>query len=177
MAASFDAEDLAFFRARMGKVRPSRASARVATKASAEPTCSDALRERQLAAQQAVESKPAPQVDANSVLRWQQPQLGASHLAGLSSGRGIDQQAQLDLHGLNVEQARRRVSLFIKRCQSLGHRRALIVHGKGLHSEDGLPRLKSELTTWLRAEPKVLAYCSALPADGGTGALYVSLAS
>ena len=59
-----------------------------------------------------------------------------------------------------------------------GKRCVLLVHGRGLHSPDQLPVLKEALLGWLaggRFGRLVLAFCSARPADGGAGALYVLL--
>ena len=48
-----------------------------------------------------------------------------------------------------------------------------IVHGKGL--QNGQPLIKTCVNGWLRQIPQVLAFVSALPRDGGTGAAYVLL--
>ena len=50
-----------------------------------------------------------------------------------------------------------------------------IVHGKGLRSRQGQPVLKVKVNHWLRQREEVLAFCSARPVDGGTGAVYVLL--
>jgi DNA-nicking Smr family endonuclease len=52
-----------------------------------------------------------------------------------------------------------------------------IVHGKGLRSGHRGPVLKAMVGAMLRKLGPVLAYVSARPVDGGTGALYVLLAS
>lgn len=50
-----------------------------------------------------------------------------------------------------------------------------IVHGKGNGSRHRGPVLKQKLNYWLRQRDEVLAFCSARPVDGGTGAVYVLL--
>jgi DNA-nicking Smr family endonuclease len=50
-----------------------------------------------------------------------------------------------------------------------------IVHGKGLRSSQKGPVLKNKVAGWLQQRDEVLAYASARPADGGTGAVYVLL--
>ena len=50
-----------------------------------------------------------------------------------------------------------------------------IIHGKGKSSEGKLPVLKGKVNAWLRQWDQVLAFCSARPNDGGTGAVYVLL--
>ncbi len=84
-------------------------------------------------------------------------------------------QAELDLHGLVVADAARALARFIDECRDQGVRFARIVHGKGLGSPDALPVLKVQVDRWLKLRPEVLAFCSATPSDGGTGALYVLL--
>jgi len=51
-----------------------------------------------------------------------------------------------------------------------------IIHGKGLRSENG-PRLKIMTRQVLRDHPRVLAFTSCKPADGGDGAVNVLLKS
>ena len=53
--------------------------------------------------------------------------------------------------------------------------RVRIVHGKGLGSGPRGPVLKGAVNVWLRNSAAVLAFSSARPVDGGTGALYVLL--
>jgi DNA-nicking Smr family endonuclease len=56
----------------------------------------------------------------------------------------------------------------------------LIVHGRGLGSKDNIPVLKEKLQAWLTRGAigrHVLAFTSARPWDGGTGAVYVLLRS
>jgi DNA-nicking Smr family endonuclease len=87
-------------------------------------------------------------------------------------------QAHLDLHGLNREQARASVAEFIRKSHWDGKRCVLIVHGRGLGSKDNIPVLKNKLAAWLTRGAigrRVLAFTSAKPYDGGTGAVYVLL--
>lgn len=87
-------------------------------------------------------------------------------------------QAHLDLHGLTREPARDEVVAFIDRAQRAGYRCVRIVHGRGLNSKDRIPVLKLSLKSWLergRVAKAVLAFCSARPQDGGSGAVYVLL--
>jgi DNA-nicking Smr family endonuclease len=51
-----------------------------------------------------------------------------------------------------------------------------IVHGKGINSTDSLPVLKNVVDRVLRQRSDVLAFHSAPPAQGGTGAVLVLLA-
>lgn len=84
-------------------------------------------------------------------------------------------QAQLDLHGMNSDDARRSVSQFIAECRQFDIRCVRIVHGKGFGSVNGEPVLKRKLRNWLIQKEDVLAFCQARPADGGSGAAIVLL--
>ncbi|HED16632.1 MAG TPA: DNA mismatch repair protein MutS [Gammaproteobacteria bacterium] len=83
--------------------------------------------------------------------------------------------AELDLHGLTVNQAREALAQFLSECQQHNSRAVRIIHGKGLGSAHRGPVLKNSVNKWLPQRHEVLAFCSATPADGGTGAVYVLL--
>jgi len=80
----------------------------------------------------------------------------------------------LDLHGLTVEQARNELLEFLGECEAAGVSHAIIVHGKGFRSKDK-PVIKPMVNRWLPAVDNVLAFHSAQPKDGGSGAVYVLL--
>ena len=82
-------------------------------------------------------------------------------------------QATLDLHGLIVDEARSAVAQFLMSAGAQGLRSVKIIHGKGGH---GSAILRNKVYQWLPQCAKVLAFCSALPKDGGTGAVYILLA-
>ncbi len=81
----------------------------------------------------------------------------------------------IDLHGMTVDAARDYLLEFLSECEADGSRGIIIVHGKGYSSPGKKPVIKPMVNRWLRAAPTVLAFCSALPKDGGTGAVYVLL--
>ncbi|MCB1735323.1 MAG: Smr/MutS family protein [Gammaproteobacteria bacterium] len=83
--------------------------------------------------------------------------------------------AELDLHGMTAPIARQHVAHFLNDARHAGIRCVRIIHGKGRGSSNKGPVLKVKLNTWLRQRHDVLAYCSARPQDGGTGAAYVLL--
>jgi DNA-nicking Smr family endonuclease len=85
-------------------------------------------------------------------------------------------QAELDLHRMTRRQAKPAVAEFIVSCKTAGRRCVRIIHGKGNGSFNKEPILKRKLDLWLRQRGDVLAFCSARPVDGGTGAVYVLLA-
>lgn len=84
-------------------------------------------------------------------------------------------QAETDLHGLTVPRARAELNGFLAECLREGLGCVRIIHGKGLRSGNGGPVLKSKVARWLKQTSRVVAYTSARPVDGGTGALYVLL--
>jgi len=86
-------------------------------------------------------------------------------------------EARVDLHGLRARDASRRVQRALDAAHAAGQRCVLIVHGRGTHSAEGAV-LRTELPRWLadpRTAPLVMAFASARPSDGGTGATYVLL--
>jgi DNA-nicking Smr family endonuclease len=87
-------------------------------------------------------------------------------------------QDHIDLHGLTREEAEAAVREFLAKSYRLGLRCVLIVHGRGLNSPESFPVLKEGLPIWLgrgSAKRIVLAFATARPYDGGTGAVYVLL--
>jgi len=97
-------------------------------------------------------------------------------LAKLRQGYfGLD--AEIDLHGLSSNEAKRQLLDFLHSCVKEGCRCVHIVHGKGYRSQDPFPILKNNINLWLRQHKDVQAFCSASPKDGGTGAVYVLLYS
>ena len=85
--------------------------------------------------------------------------------------------AQLDLHGCTVPDARDALSEFLAGCKRTAAHCVRIVHGKGLRSPQQEPVLKARVAAWLAQRDEVLAYCQARAADGGGGAVVVLLRS
>ena len=84
----------------------------------------------------------------------------------------------IDLHGFTKQEAEVELKEFLIRSYKLGLRCVLIVHGRGLNSPESLPVIKEGLPRWLAQGPirkLVLAFATARPYDGGTGAIYVLL--
>jgi DNA-nicking Smr family endonuclease len=84
-------------------------------------------------------------------------------------------EAELDLHGLRVEEARQALSHFLHHCRLAKAQCVRIIHGKGYRSQQQQPVLKAKVNHWLRQRNEVLAFCSARPRDGGNGAVYLLL--
>ncbi|MEJ2680307.1 MAG: Smr/MutS family protein [Gammaproteobacteria bacterium] len=81
----------------------------------------------------------------------------------------------LDLHHHTLSRASERVFEFVQYHYAAGHRKVHIIHGHGVNSKAEPALLKRYCAHWLKTMPSVLAYHSASPCDGGTGALYVLL--
>ena len=84
--------------------------------------------------------------------------------------------AEIDLHEMSSAVARDAVRLFLDDCRRAGELCVRIVHGKGLRSKAHGPVLKRMTDSMLRQRADVLAFASARPAQGGTGAVVVLLA-
>lgn len=86
-------------------------------------------------------------------------------------------QAEIDLHGLTVPEAKEELRTFLAHALEHHFRCVRIIHGKGLRSGHRGPVLKGAVSSVLRRIGPVLAYVSARQVDGGTGAVYVLLAT
>lgn len=82
---------------------------------------------------------------------------------------------ELDLHNMNAEAARASLDSFIADARGRMITCVKVIHGKGLRSKGDGPVLKRLVSHWLRRHPAVVAFASARPNDGGTGAVYVLL--
>lgn len=79
----------------------------------------------------------------------------------------------VDLHGCTLEQAREAVLQLMAEARAEGITVVKIVHGKG--QINGQAMLKTAVNGWLRQLTEVLAFVSADPRHGGTGAVMVLL--
>lgn len=113
-------------------------------------------------------------VETGETLFFARPGPSARTLKRLRRGQ-LRVDAELDLHGKTVAEAQHALAPFLMECGSLGIRCVRIIHGKGFGSPHGIPVIKSKLDRWLRLRDDVLAFSSARPVDGGTGAVYVLL--
>ncbi len=114
------------------------------------------------------------ELETGEELSYARPGLQHRVLRKLRRGQ-YSLQAELDLHGLTVPLAREAVADFLLHCRRHSLRCVRIIHGKGRRSSNKGPVLKTKVAHWLCQRDEVLAYCSARPADGGSGAVYVLL--
>ncbi len=104
------------------------------------------------------------------------PGMAAGVLRDLRRNRWVVQ-AQIDLHGLNRDEARLQLAAFIAASVKAGIRCVRIIHGKGIGSPGRQAVLRHLVRGWLMQKNEVLAYCQAPPRDGGDGALIALLRS
>ena len=120
------------------------------------------------------ESEWTSDVGPGDVLSFARGGVRRREIERLRRGR-FRVEADLDLHGRVVADAVVALDRFLDDSRRRGWRCVRIVHGKGFGSRNGLPIMKAHVDRWLRARSEVLAFCSATPPDGGTGAVYVLL--
>jgi len=84
-------------------------------------------------------------------------------------------QDDVDLHQMNAAAAQATIIAFLAEARRGGIRCVRIVHGKGLRSKAAGPVLKPLTDRMLRRRDDVIAFASARPAQGGTGAVIVLL--
>lgn len=116
------------------------------------------------------------EASSGAALRFQRATVGRTTMRMLSRG-SYAIQAEIDLHGMTVAEAKPRLEQFVYRCARNDKLCIRIVHGKGLGSGERGPVLKKGVDRWLRKWDAVLAFASARQVDGGTGAIYVLLKS
>lgn len=113
-------------------------------------------------------------VESGDELSFRRPGLQDSLIRRLRRGH-YRVEAELDLHGLTVPEAKEQLRAFIGRSIARQARCVRIIHGKGRGSGPRGPVLKHAVNVILRRFEAVVAFCSARQVDGGTGAVYVLL--
>lgn len=82
---------------------------------------------------------------------------------------------ELDLHGMVQEEALAALRYFLRESRLEGHRKVLVIHGKGLHSENRKGVLKDAVQQVLLKDRNVAAWGEAGRKQGGRGASWVWL--
>lgn len=113
-------------------------------------------------------------VETEDELVYATPGVQLNLMKRLKKGH-VPWDAGLDLHGMTLDNARTELSSFIRECSNKQLRCVMVVHGKAYSGEGKQPLMKSYVNDWLRQMQQVIAFTSAQPKDGGTGALYVLL--
>lgn len=113
-------------------------------------------------------------IETGDEISFRRPGIPETLLRKLRRGHyAVD--AEIDLHGLTSPQARSALREFIARELIHGARCVRVIHGKGLGSGPRGPVLKNVVNVCLRRMDVVVAFGSARPLDGGSGAVYVLL--
>jgi DNA-nicking Smr family endonuclease len=178
-------DELELFRRAMRDVRPLKGSERVtAPRPRPAPRARFARAERAAVLRESLESAaPAAATPAGVDLYEVQPgdEL-LFHRSGVSESilrrlrRGLYRiDYEVDLHGLTVSEASARLTAVLREARQHGLRCIRIIHGKGLRSGSRGPVLKNAVNAQLRRTDAVLAFASARPRAGGTGATLVLL--
>ncbi len=166
-------DDKDAFRAAIGPVKPVR-NDRVAAESEKPPPVARFTREDEQRVLAESLEDPTIWVESGDEVRFCRVGLGSPVLRKLRKGRYTVNE-EIDLHGLNASEARQAVFDFLKEARFQRWRCIRIIHGKGKRSFQGLPVLRPKVIKWLQHSNLVIAFCTATPRDGGTGALYVLL--
>jgi DNA-nicking Smr family endonuclease len=169
-------DDLDLFRRVMSDAKPLRSAERAAPpdrKPKTRMRKSLLERDEPLRNSDVEERDALPEHDSGT-LRFQRPGLGRKKIRKLARG-GYRAAAEMDLHGMTVNEAKPRLIDFINQSAARNHECVRIIHGKGLGSGERGPVLKRGVSRWLRHIDAVLAFVPARQADGGDGAVYVLL--
>lgn len=174
---SNDSDEMRAFREAVGsvrRIRSSRAESRP-PKARPQPLMRQADEDRVL--DELATCAPGEEFpETGEELLWLRPGLQKRVLTRLRRGHWQIQD-EIDLHQMNVDAATRSIRIFLDDALRAGLTCVKIIHGKGLRSGPGGPRLKTVTARVLSRHPRVLAFAAARVGDGGTGAAYVLLKS
>lgn len=176
-AAERAAREANLFRAEMADAVPLRPTGRV----EARPAAPAAVPTQRMLDEQAVLAESLSDeidierwLDTDDALSWRRTGIGPDVVRRLRRGEWVVR-AQIDLHGLRVDEAREALVAFLGRAVRDEIRCVRIIHGKGLGSIGREPVLKRKVPRWLVQRDEVLAFCEARPNDGGAGVLILLL--
>jgi DNA-nicking Smr family endonuclease len=170
-------DEAELFRRAMRDVQPLKRPLRVPpVRRSPRPRAKFARAERAAVLQESIGSGvDLHDVQPGDELLFRRPGVPETVLRGLRRGR-YRVESEIDLHGLTVSQAAAQLGAFLREARAHELRCVRVIHGKGLRSGNRGPVLKNSVNALLRRADPVLAFASARPAAGGTGATLVLLA-
>ena len=170
-------DDARLFRESIGRVRPLRqVDAHAPKKPQPPPRAAKAEEdEARVRHELLVHAIDPASIEVGDEIHYLKPGQPAKILKQLKRGH-FSVRAELDLHEMTLAVARNAVRDFLDDAIARGEYCVRIVHGKGLRSRGDGPVLKRMTATLLARRRDVLAYASARPAQGGTGAVIVLLA-
>ncbi|TDK24990.1 SMR domain protein [Luteimonas aestuarii] len=168
-----DQDDAALFRDAIGPVRPLSPAAPPPARPRPAPAAHMAARddaEARSEFQAMLDERGS--LEAGDVLSYRRDEVPARVLRRLARG-DYAVRDELDLHHARASEAEAMLRIFLPLARREGHGCIRIVHGKGRHSDAGVPMLKNLVDRVLRQRADVLAFHSAPAAQGGTGAVLV----
>jgi DNA-nicking Smr family endonuclease len=113
-------------------------------------------------------------IDGNESLSYRTSGVRKKEMLRLKRGN-IKINFEIDLHGLTQNEAHDKLESLITMHAREGLKCGIVIHGKGLRSENNEPKLKMLTNQILRSHHCVIAFNSATAKDGGAGAVYVLL--
>ena len=170
-------DDAALFRSAIGEVTPMRP---VEAPATGKPRPKPRARMAEQDESQALgefarllrSSKP---LEAGDNASYRRDNLPPQMFQRLKRGQ-YSVQDELDLHGATALQAEGLLRRFLADAHAHDHGCVRVIHGKGQRSDGDAPILKNLVDRLLRQRSDVMAFHSAPPTQGGTGAVLVLLA-
>jgi DNA-nicking Smr family endonuclease len=169
-------DDAALFRAAMRDVRPLKSSGQApAARRKSRARARFARAERAAVLHESLGGTDLYELQPGDELLFRRHGVSELVLRRLRRGQyRID--AEIDLHGCTLAQAGPALQDFLRDSRLRALHCVRIIHGKGLRSGNRGPVLKNWVNALLRRADSVLAFASARPAAGGTGATLVLLA-
>jgi len=173
--ASTDSEDTATFRDAVKGVSPLAIPDKIDhSQRRPRPIPQQKLQQAQSTTTDSISDYIPLEIEAGDAWSFMRPGVSRQTLRKLRRGYW-DIQARLDLHGSTRDQARRELVEFLNRSREQEYRCVQVIHGKGLSSKGHKPVLKIRVGSWLAQIDDVLAFCQAMPEEGGSGAVMVLL--
>lgn len=171
-----DEHDKALFRAAVKDAKPLRPHGRVAPAGPRRPAKARFARAEHAAVLAESLAAPGPYIETQPLdeLQYRREGVALTVLQKLRRGE-YRIEDELDLHGCTGREAHVQLVAFLGSARSRGLRCIRVIHGKGMRSGPRGPILKQAVNTLLRRAEPVLAFTSARPRDGGTGATLVLL--
>ena len=140
-----------------------------------EPTPKETLRDQKRVLEESLDiSLESEDLQTGDVLSFCRSGIQKSIFKKLKKGQ-FNIGAELDLHGHTRPEAQVALERFIEHSRESNIRCVRIIHGKGYGSSNQGPIIKPFVNKWLQQRNEILAFTSARPIDGGTGAVYVLL--
>ena len=168
-------EDKSLFAQAVGPVRSIRAPQQVIHRSKPEPEPRQALLDEARVVGELMSSAIDPgDIEVGEEISYVKEGVAPRVLRNLKRGQ-YSIRDEIDLHQMTVAVARDAMKQFLDENRRDDRLCVKIIHGKGLRSRAAGPVLKRLVDSLLRRRNDVIAFASAKPAEGGTGATLVLL--